>query len=303
MLAEGRSVRTTRGKRMRALLGEAAEADEEFWGQDFFAEEKRDLAYEKSDSETSVYDSDFDEREASSSEENSDEEDEEAAERRRRKKKLMPPGRIKVKKPSKASTAAVGSGSGSGSAAAGRRRREKQNGGHVVGYGVLPPGETRKSSRSSVVEASLRHEQHKKMQEVEQRIRKIKRESDSVGRPKVMDMSMRDLMRESCLVTEQQNAFSLAHLLEREEEAKRRHAMQSRKLYMGPKVRYRSFKGEDGRTHNELVYLDGAEIEEFKPVAGQGHDQGSREKKKPKASSGLLKIKIKKTPSLTKSLY
>ena len=32
-------VRTTRGKRMKALIGEAEEADNEFWGQDFFAEE------------------------------------------------------------------------------------------------------------------------------------------------------------------------------------------------------------------------------------------------------------------------
>ena len=52
--------RATRGLRMGAAL-EDDEADSEFWGQDFFAEEEREADWQKSGSEaTDVPDSDFD---------------------------------------------------------------------------------------------------------------------------------------------------------------------------------------------------------------------------------------------------
>ncbi len=248
-------VRTTRGKRMNALLGEAAEADSEFWGQNFFAEEQRDEVYEQSDSETSVYDSDFSEQEPDDDDGDAEsEEDEDAAERRRRKKKLLPPGRAKPKPKPKPRPA-------DGAAAAGARPRR------AASASVSLSGSDgfliqRKSSRSSVMQATARHEEHRRMQEVEQRIRKFKRESDSFSRPKAMDISMEDLIKESCLATELHNAYGLSQLLEREEEAKRRHAAKSRKHYLGPRVRYHSFKGADGLARSELAYLDGAPFPE-----------------------------------------
>lgn len=52
--------RTTRGLRMGAAL-EDDEADNEFWGQDFFAEEAKEADWQKSGSEaTDEPDSDFD---------------------------------------------------------------------------------------------------------------------------------------------------------------------------------------------------------------------------------------------------
>ncbi|QDZ22972.1 YL1 domain-containing protein [Chloropicon primus] len=236
-------VRSTRGKRMSALIGEAEEADKEFWNQDFFAEETRDQEYEKSDSETSVYDSDFDDKEDHGDEDgDEDSDDEERRERLRKKKKLLPPGRAKPKPKAQA---------GPGSARPSSRRRSTQ--------GVEVVEIVRKSSRASVMEATARHEEHKRMQQVEQRIRKFKRESESFSRPKTMAVGMEDLLKESCLLTEVHNSQSLNYLLEREEEAKRRHAVQSRKVYTGPKVKYHSFRDKDGLSRTELVYTGGAQ--------------------------------------------
>jgi YL1 nuclear protein len=53
--------RTTRGKRIAALMDEEAEADNEFWGQDFFKEEEEDKDFVSSatEEEEDVADSDF----------------------------------------------------------------------------------------------------------------------------------------------------------------------------------------------------------------------------------------------------
>ena len=61
-LAAGREARRGAGRRMRDLGGGEAEADEDFWGQDFFAESESDGDF--SDSGTSgvvedEFDSDF----------------------------------------------------------------------------------------------------------------------------------------------------------------------------------------------------------------------------------------------------
>ena len=167
----------------------------------------RDIEYEKSDSETSVYDSDFSDQEPDQDDEADAEEEEEDTDKRR-KKKLLPPGSRKPKPSQRKSSKSAGAGTSEGS---GRQRK-----GHAH---LLLLGETRKSSRASVVEASLRHEAHKRMQEVEQQIRKFKRESsESAGKAKNARVSMYDLLKESCQVTEEINAVSLKHLLEREEE-------------------------------------------------------------------------------------
>lgn len=52
--------RSTRGKRMTAVMEEQAEADEEFWQQDFFKEEAEDVDYQMEVEEEDVVDSDFD---------------------------------------------------------------------------------------------------------------------------------------------------------------------------------------------------------------------------------------------------
>lgn len=54
--------RSTRGKRLNAALEDDAEADEEFWNQEFFAEEAEDVDFKSEDEaeEEDVPDSDFD---------------------------------------------------------------------------------------------------------------------------------------------------------------------------------------------------------------------------------------------------
>ena len=53
--------RGTRGNRMNALVAEEDSADEEFWQQEFFAEENRDQEYEKSSEGEDEADTDFSE--------------------------------------------------------------------------------------------------------------------------------------------------------------------------------------------------------------------------------------------------
>ena len=53
--------RGTRGNRMTALVAEEDSADEEFWQQDFFAEEGKDQEYEKSSEGEDEADTDFSE--------------------------------------------------------------------------------------------------------------------------------------------------------------------------------------------------------------------------------------------------
>lgn len=50
--------RTSRGKRIQQVLED--EGDEDFWNQEFFAEEVQDIDYQESDEEEDVPDSDFD---------------------------------------------------------------------------------------------------------------------------------------------------------------------------------------------------------------------------------------------------
>ena len=53
--------RGTRGNRMNTLIAEEDSADEEFWQQDFFAEEGKDEEYEKSSEGEDEADTDFSE--------------------------------------------------------------------------------------------------------------------------------------------------------------------------------------------------------------------------------------------------
>ena len=53
--------RGTRGNRMNTLIAEEDSADEDFWQQDFFAEEGKDVEYEKSSEGEDEADTDFSE--------------------------------------------------------------------------------------------------------------------------------------------------------------------------------------------------------------------------------------------------
>lgn len=51
--------RATRGRRMQALVDDEDTGDEEFWGQDFFQEEEKDVEYGTESEAEDVVDSDF----------------------------------------------------------------------------------------------------------------------------------------------------------------------------------------------------------------------------------------------------
>eukprot|EP00210_Caulerpa_lentillifera_P005764 g5511.t1 len=53
------STRSTRGRRFHRVIEEEAEADEEFWNQDFFREEVRDSDYQSESEEEDIADTDF----------------------------------------------------------------------------------------------------------------------------------------------------------------------------------------------------------------------------------------------------
>lgn len=55
-------VRTSRGKRAKIVVEDEAEAeaDDEFWGQDFFQEEAKDENYATEEEQEDVVDTDFD---------------------------------------------------------------------------------------------------------------------------------------------------------------------------------------------------------------------------------------------------
>lgn len=83
-----KSVRASRGKRMNALVGQAAEEDDLFYSLDLWKEEGSDAEsyVEEEEEKPDVFDSDFDESE-DEDEEESDEESEKKIQRQMRKEK------------------------------------------------------------------------------------------------------------------------------------------------------------------------------------------------------------------------
>ena len=91
--------RSTRGLRMNKLLEDEDSADEEFWGQDAFAEESGDEEYSSESEEADVFDKDFDDDESSSDSE------EVVVAKERRKPALKAPERKAPPAPRAAATA------------------------------------------------------------------------------------------------------------------------------------------------------------------------------------------------------
>ena len=239
LMAE-RAQRGNRGRRMRELVGEEAEADEDFWGQDFFAEESEDDVFGSTDEEqeredfggdgaSDSFDSDFDDSESESDGAPADEPREE-----RRRKKAKPPGPPKPKK------------------------KRKKGPGRPPGPTKPHPPASRKSSRASMVDAAARLEATMAVQERERQARERKaaaRAAKAGARPR---LTQYDLLAEAAR-TELDNALSLQRLLAREEESKRR-AARGRGGPAGPIVRLRSRRDERGEERTSLAFLQGAFI-------------------------------------------
>lgn len=231
--------RTTRGRRLRALLEDEEDADEEFWTQAFFQEEAKDVEYDAvGEVDEDEFDSDF----ADTSEEEDDEderngsEDDLEAEATRKKKKSRPgSGPEKKQAPKRRTEAEV-------QAARWKREELKRKREQELGH--------RKSVRSSVVEKDL----ERRVQE-EKKAVGARNHTQKASKPTVEDKPLRqeDLIQEAVL-TELENRRKLQHLLTREEETKKK-AHAQKVMFKGPSVKLHS-KGDKTTlsfTHTDRV--------------------------------------------------
>eukprot|EP00854_Cymbomonas_tetramitiformis_P011769 gene11769-13892_t len=212
--------RSTRGQRLSALVEDDQEADEEFWGQDAFAEEEEDNEYKTESEAEDVVDEDFYKSESS-------EDDEEVVvEKEKRKKTLAPPGSKPKPKVAKMPYAreknAVGADPG-GRLASPIAKKTR------AGTAVL--GETpiaqRKSKRSAAEAAN----------EARTRLMDIRKAQKKVAQKRIVED--RALTQEEMLVeaaqTELLNQASLKQLEAMDEETKRKAVVQKDK-YQGPMI-------------------------------------------------------------------
>jgi len=210
-------LRTTRGKRMGALsVPDDEDADEEFWNQEFFAEEERDEVYETESEPEDKFDADF----LDSEEEEDEDEDENEATAlaaEPKKKVLKPPGYKKppVKKavPKKSVSKPV-----------------------VNDAMQMIPERT----------MSVRNSTRQKVEEAEE-IRKIQEE---LKPKKVIKQNVQKQLTQAELLaeaarTEIENTRSLQYMEAIEEENKRK-ATTSGGKYVGPMISIKSVKNKDG---------------------------------------------------------
>lgn len=227
--------RSTRGRRLRALLDDEEDADEEFWAQDFFQEDAKDAEYDAvGEVDEDVFDSDF--ADTSSEEEGSEEgrrrdlqdgEDELEAERRKRRKRTRPGSeKGKVHVPKRRTDAEVQAAQAKREAL--KRRREQE-----LGH--------RKSVRSVVVEKDL-----ERLEQKEREAEEARKQPHKTSKPTVEDQPLRqeDLIREA-VITEMENRRKLQQLLTREEETKKKANVQKVK-FKGPGIKLHSKR--DGTT-------------------------------------------------------
>ncbi|KAL0029592.1 hypothetical protein WJX79_006796 [Trebouxia sp. C0005] len=213
--------RGTRGNRMNTLIAEEDSADEDFWQQEFFAEEGKDEEYEKSSEGEDEADTDFSESESDTDEEDPQQQKESV--RTSRHKPLKPPGskKMSVTKPKQPL-------SEDAKALQADLKAER------LAQQALP-GEAptlRHSTRIRVEEA----------QQVRQRAEKVKPKR---LRPQV---ELRPLTQDELLAeaarTELDNLRDLEQMVALEE-ATRKKAMYKRSKYSGPMVRFHSKRIEE----------------------------------------------------------
>ena len=213
--------RTTRGKRMGALsVPEDDDADNEFWNQEFFAEEAADERYETESEPEDRFDQDFNDTE----DEDEEEEVEEIEDRNdfegTKKKVLKPPGSKKppAKKRAPADPSAP-------------KPQKKPK--------VVP--ERTMSVRSSTKEKVEQARAERKFIE-ETKGKRAYRRADH------KQLTQAELLAEAAR-TAIENTRSLLYMEAVEEENKRR-ATSNNGKYVGPMVSFASSRGEDGMEHS-----------------------------------------------------
>lgn len=225
--------RTTRGKRMGALsIPDDDDADEEFWNQEFFAEEERDDRYETESEPEDRFDEDFMDSEEEEEEEGEEEDRVLAMEPKR--KVLKPPGY--KKKPVTASSKATKP-----------IKQEQQI--HVIPERTMS---VRKTTRQKVEKAE---EQRKFQEEI-----KPKKVTKSVVH---RQLTQAELLAEAAR-TEVENIRSLQYMEAIEEENKRK-ATSNGGRYSGPMISVKSVKNSDGLEQTAVVVKNMAMPEYLRP--------------------------------------
>jgi YL1 nuclear protein/YL1 nuclear protein C-terminal domain len=273
--------RTTRGKRLRAQLeDEEEQADNEFWGQEFFAEDARDADYVSEKEEEDVPDSDFFE-----SESEEDEDDGELEVRSEPKKKtLRPPGapparpRPPPRPPVKEKLAGAGvADADAGDVVAGAAAGDEDAAGataaplsrELVLEAMYEAPKLRKSTRERVEVMTKEREERELMARAVARPKKAGGDATRI-------LTQAELLAEAAR-TELENLASLKLLLAQEEETKRK-ANAKKARYGGPLVRLRS-RGVDVAATPELLAALPAEALEAHAEARRRARQREQERK------------------------
>ncbi len=215
--------RSTRGKRIQVALEDEGDADEEFWNQEFFAEEQVDEDYQSEPEQEDVVDTDFDEEESEESEEGED-----VAEKPKRKA-LRPPGApparpakaAATKPPQPARRASTASAAPSPTTPASPSQQDLD---------LLSAPTLRKSTQRKSAAAVAERLQAEAAKPKRQRV---------ANAEATRQLTQEELLAEAAR-TELYNLADLRVLQAREEETKRRAVVVKHK-YMGPLVRYRSY--------------------------------------------------------------
>ena len=228
--------RSTRGRRMNKLLEDEDSADEEFWGQDAFAEEEGDGVYESESEKEDVFDDDFNDDESSS-----DDEEVHVA-RERTKKALKAPERKPVKP----------EGGGAGGTAARKPKAPKIKPDPALMGRAMRDSDAvtwedgvRKSSRAIVKD--IRSKSEAAREAAAKRPAPRRDPNQGVYKP----LTQAEILAEAAL-TEVRNLQDLEHLLNIEEATKRK-AERVKKTYTHPSLRVKSttVDGANGRGKSE----------------------------------------------------
>uniref|UniRef100_A0A7S0G5I1 Vps72/YL1 C-terminal domain-containing protein n=1 Tax=Rhodosorus marinus TaxID=101924 RepID=A0A7S0G5I1_9RHOD len=227
-----RASRSTRGKRMRDLLGDELDADEEFWNQDAFADEEDDASFEGNESAPEdVIDSDFDQPEVVEAAPV-----EEDVKEKKRKANTVYKDSAAAKKNNANPAAKRGRG--------GRPGKPGLN----IKMEVF-----NRSMRRTTKMASAQTMQKRREREQEDTKRRIKKEERDQLREEERELTQEELMKEA-LKTEEINKASYLELVRLEEEKKRLPPTKQQEE-RGPRVMLRSRDGKQtlSFTADELI--------------------------------------------------
>jgi len=210
--------RTTRGRRMgTAAALQDEEANQEFWDQEFFAEEDQDEVYETESEPEDKFDADFLESEEGEEDEENVDQTEKELRQQERKKTLKPPGYKVQKGPVKSMQKKTSSTKEDM-----EQRKEKA---------VFIPTERTISVRESTRQRVQEAEDERKQMEASKPKKVVKPTSQRI-------LTQAELLAEAAR-TEIENTKSLQYLVAIEEESKKK-VDANRAKYVGPLIRLRS---------------------------------------------------------------